>query len=198
MTLKTLIPLLLLLALPAATAAQDASQDQSEPDAQAQAEAEIEAAATNATLAMRLCLQNHREPDALLQAFQQAGFTYAPEDLGDGEVLHGFATPDSGVGATVIANEGAVECRIGTGLWGVEAMLPFARDAFDTLTDAVEVQDGGPEGQTILPGTPEAQEDACSGFHAMLPQSMLWVQILHLGNDGTCASDGTSVMRMIF
>lgn len=192
MTCKTLISLFFLAMTTAATAQQP-------PDAQPKAEeAEVEAAATNATLAMKLCLENYRTPDALLQAFRQAGFAHAPEDLGGGAVLHWFTTPTENVRTAVVADAGAVECRIGTGLWGVEAMQTFATDVFGAITQGVEIQAGGPEGQTVLPGSPEAQQGPCSGFHVMLPQSMLWVQIERQGNDGTCISDGTSVMRMRF
>jgi hypothetical protein len=189
-----LIPLLLLLALTTTATAQETG----DAAAEEQAQAEVEAAATNATLAMNLCLQNYRAPDALLAAFQQAGFTYTQEDLGGGEVIHRFGTPTGNVDAAVVVAPGSVECRIGTGLWGVEAMLPFAQEAFAALTQGVEAQPGSPEGANILPGSGEAQAGACSGFHALLPQSMLWVQILRQGNDGTCISDGTSVMRMMF
>ena len=199
MTLKTLIPLIFLATASAASAQETSGEQPAEQSAeQAQAEAEVEAAATNATLAMQICLQNYRAPEALLGAFEQAGFAHTTEDFGDGNVLHWFATPDDNL-TTAVAVEGtSVECRIGTGLWGVEAMLPFAQEAVAALTQGVEVQTGSPEGQNILPGTAEAQADACSGFHVLLPQTMLWVQILRQGNDGTCISDGTSVMRMIF
>lgn len=192
MTLKPLIPLLF--AISTAAAAQDATEGMTEEQAQ------VEAAATNATLSMNLCLQNYRDPEGLLAAFQAAGFTYVPEDFGGGpdDILHWFMTPDENVQTAVVMAQGSVECRIGTGLWGVEAMLPFAQGAFATLTQGVEVQTGSPEGANILPGSAEAQENACSGFHALLPQTMLWVQVLRQGNDGSCISDGTSVMRMIF
>jgi hypothetical protein len=187
-----LIPILLLAISGAAQAQQETEDGMTEEQAQ------MEAAATNATLAMKICLQNYRDPDGLLGAFQQAGFAYTPEDFGDGEILHWFVTPDENVQTAVVVQEGSVDCRIGSGLWGVEAMLPFAQEAFGALTDGVDMQTGSPEGQNILPGTAEAQHGACSGFHVLLPQTMLWVQILRQGNDGTCASDGTSVMRMIF
>lgn len=190
MTLKTLILLLPFFATGSSATAQDTTAEQ--------AQAEVEAAATNATLAMKLCLQNYRDPEGLLAAFQQAGFAYAPEDFGGGEVLHWFSTPDEHVRTAVAVSQSSVECRIGTGLWGVEAMLPFARDAFAMLTEGVEAQTGSPEGANVLPGSAEAQADACSGFHALLPQTLLWVQVLRQGNDGSCISDGTSVMRMIF
>ena len=190
MTRKFLIALLF--ATSTAAVAQQATEGMTEEEAQ------VEAAATNATLAMKICLQNYRDPDGLLQAFQQAGFAYTPEDFGGGKILHLFTTPDEHVQTAVAVTDGSVECRIGTSLWGAEAMLPFAQNAFAALTQGVEAQPGSPEGRNILPGSAEAQSDACSGFHALLPQSMLWVQILRQGNDGTCISDGTSVMRMIF
>lgn len=192
---KDLILLLFLATATVASAQQATDQMTAE---QARGEAEIDAAATNATLAMKLCLQNYRDPEGLLGAFRQAGFAYTPEDFGGGEVLHWFATPDEHVQTAISVSQGSVECRIGSSLWGVEAMLPFAQDAFAALTQGVEPQTGSPEGQNILPGSAEAQADACSGFHALLPQTMLWVQILRQGNDGTCISDGTSVMRMMF
>ncbi len=188
---------LILLAMANVAMAQDTTTEEPTEE-QALAQAEVEAAATNATLAMNLCLQNYQDPDGLLQAFQQAGFSYTPEDFGDGNVLHWYATPDGNVNTAIAVNEGSVECRIGTGLWGVEAMVPFAEEAFAALTQGVEVTTGSPEGQNVLPGTPEAQQGACSGFNVLLPRTLLWVQIVRQGNDGTCASDGTSVMRMIF
>lgn len=199
MTRKTLIPLLLIAAaLPAWAQETAPAATEEQTEEQAMAEAEVMAAATNATLAMNLCLQNYQDPEGLLQAFQQAGFGYTPEDHGDGNVLHWFSTPDENMSTAVAISQGSVECRIGTDLWGVEAMVPFAQEAFAALTDGIEVSTGSPEGQNILPGTPEAQNAACSGFHVMLPRTLLWVQVVRQGNDGTCTSDGTSVMRMIF
>lgn len=201
---KGLLPLILLAATTAAmaqdTGTDTSTEEQAEANMLAEAQAEVEAAATNATLAMNICLQNYQNPDGLLQAFQAAGFSYAPEDLGGGpdDTLHWFSTPDENMQTAVVVARGSVECRIGTGLWGVEAMLPFAAEAFATLADGVEILTGSPEGQNILPGSAEAQQGACSGFHALLPRTMVWVQILRQGNDGSCISDGTSVMRMMF
>ncbi len=205
MTFKPLTTLILL-ATGTSALAQDTSQDTGQGAAaemteqEAQAQAEMQAAATNATLAMKLCLEGYRDAETLLQSFQDAGFAYETEDFGGGpdDVLHWFTTPDEDVQTAVVIGLDSVECRIGTGLWGVEAMLPFAQEAFGTLTDGVEVLPGSPEGANILPGTAEAQADACSGFHALLPQTMLWVQILSQGNDGSCISDGTSVIGMRF
>lgn len=158
----------------------------------------VEAASLNAQLAMNLCLQNHEQPDVLLQEFIKAGFSYTTEDFGGGEVLHWFIAPDNTLRTAVSIQSGSLECRIGTDLWGVEGMLPFAIAAFQKLTGGVSVAPGSPDGENVLPGTPAAQVGACSGFSVFLPRTLLWVQILRQGNDGTCISDGTSVMRMMF
>lgn len=158
----------------------------------------VEAAALNVELAARTCVQNYQSPDALLEAFKAAGFTYTTEDFGGGSVLHSFGTPDETVTTTVWIDGISVECRIGTALWGTEAMLPFAQAVMQKIAPSLALNPGSPEGVNVLPGSPAAQNDACSGFHALIPRTMLWVQIERQGNDGTCSSDGTSVMRMRF
>lgn len=166
--------------------------------AQARAMTEMEAAALNVELAARTCLQNYQHPAGLLEAFKTAGFDYSPEDFGGGQVLHWFATPDNTVSTAITINEISVECRIGTGLWGTEAMLPFAAALMAKIAPNVALNTGSPEGANVMPGTVPAQNGACSGFHAFIPRTVLWVQIERQGNDGTCISDGTSVMRMMF
>lgn len=162
------------------------------------AQSQTEAAQGNILLAMQTCVQNYHDPQNALSEFARVGFTHTPEDFGGGDVLHHYTTPGGEMSATVALTNGSLECRIGTSLWGVESMLPFAKAAFSTVTNGFEIHDGGPEGQKVLPGTPAAQSQPCSGFTTFLPRSMTWVQILRQGNDGTCTSDGTSVIRMIF
>lgn len=163
----------------------------------AAAQSSVQLAVNNAYLAMQLCIQNYGTPDDVVNAFWRAGFTYSPEDFGGGDILHWFETPGNSVQVAVIT-DGSLECRIGTNLWGVEQMVPFAVDSFTRITNGIPVTMGSPEGQNILPGSAQAQQQACSGFNVLLPRTLLWVQIERQGNDGTCISDGTSVMRMIF
>ena len=162
------------------------------------AQTRTEVAANNIHLAMGLCVQNYRQPETVVDAFKQAGFAYAPEDFGGGEVLHGFSDPSQTVQITVAIEGMQVECRIGTGEWGVEQMVPFALDTFRKLAPSVQIHEGGAEGETVLPGTPAAQNGACTGFFALLPRVALVTQVMRQGNDGTCQSDGTSVLRMMF
>ena len=168
------------------------------PGLPAAAQTPMEAAALNAELAARTCVQNYQDPAAMIEAFKTAGFAHSTEDFGGGEVLHTFGTPDETVTTTVAVDGISVECRIGTDLWGTEAMLPFAQALMQKIAPALALNPGSPEGQNILPGSAGAQNGACSGFHAFVPRTVLWVQIERQGNDGTCISDGTSVMRMMF
>jgi len=158
----------------------------------------IEAAASNVQLAMQICLQNYHDPQTLLQTFTTAGFSYAPEDFGGGDILHWFYDPGETIQAAIVVDGASIECRIGTSEWGVEQMVPFAQAAFANITNGITINVGSPEGQNILPGSPNAATSECSGFNVFLPRVLLWATVTRQGNDGTCVSDGTSVLNMKF
>lgn len=157
----------------------------------------VEAAAQNVQLAITLCFQNYHQHDAIHGLFVTAGFEHSTETWADGDVLNWYAAPANTANVLVLGEEGGTECRISTDLFGVEQALPFARTVIDQLYSG-DILDGSPEGQNILPGTPEADQQSCSGFHVFAPRRLISVVVERAGNDGTCTMDGTSqiVLRM--
>ncbi len=164
----------------------------------ADAQTPSEAAAINARLAIELCVRNYRTIDEIRPAFDAAGFTYTPEDFGGGpqNILHWYAAPADTVNVAVLfSGPDQAECRVTTDHMDVNQALPFARAVIETMF-AGQIQDGSPEGQNVLPGSPEAEQDICSGFHIFAPRKLMWVQIARAGNDGTCRSDGTASINI--
>lgn len=158
----------------------------------------LEAAAANVQLAMDVCIRNYNTPDQLHDKFVQAGFAHKPEDFG-GEIAHWYETPGNTALVTFYRNQrsGGTECQISTNHMDVTQMLPFAKAVMAQNFPGIAVLDGAPEGQNVLPGTPAAQQGACSGFHFLVPRMMIWVELTRAGNDGTCISDGSSALRVV-
>lgn len=157
----------------------------------------VEAAAQNMQLAMTICFQSYQDHDSIHGKLVTAGFVHEPETWSDGEVFNWYVAPARTAMVLVLGQNGETECRVTTDQFGVEQALPFARAVIDQLYTG-DIVDGSPEGQNIRPGSPEAQDDACSGFHLYAPRRLIWVVLYRAGNDGTCISDGTAsiVMRM--
>ncbi len=161
------------------------------------AQTAAEAAAINVQYAMTVCLENYRTPLNIPATFVLAGLAHTRQDIGNGTVADWFSAPGDTMNVAVIADRDSTECRIGTTHYGVEQMLPFARAVVGQLFSA-EIYDGAPEGYNILPGTPQARQDVCSGFHLFAPRKLIWVKLARAGNDATCISDGTAqiIMKM--
>ena len=164
---------------------------------QAHALTPVEAAAQNMQLAMTICFQSYQDHDSIHGKLLNAGFVHEPETWSAGEVFNWYIAPARTATVLVLGQNGETECRVTTDLFGVAEALPFARAVIDQLyTD--EIVDGSPEGQNIRPGSPEAQDEFCSGFHLYAPRRLIWIALARAGNDGTCISDGTAsiLMRM--
>ncbi len=155
-----------------------------------------EAAALNTQLAIELCVRNYRVVEQIRPAFEAAGFVHSTEDFGGGQHIDWYAAPADTVNVAIISTGvDAADCRVTTGHMDVTQALPFSTAVVEALLPG-QVQPGSPEGQNILPGTPESEQDFCSGFHVFAPRKLIWVQLARAGNDGTCRSDGTASINI--
>lgn len=155
-----------------------------------------EAAQQNVAIAMQVCIQNYHDPQTMLNVFQQAGFTYSPEDFGGGNILHWFADPAATMSTAIVISNGALECRISSDLISVPEAIPLAGQTIPKFFSG-EIFAESPEGETIQPGHPQASGRSCSGYHFFAPQRLIWVQIGNAGQDPVCIDDGSSQIMMM-
>ncbi|MEM8582344.1 MAG: hypothetical protein AAGA38_14430 [Pseudomonadota bacterium] len=160
------------------------------------AQSPVAQAGAQVQFALSQCLQNYRQPEALHDIFTQAGMTHSIEDFGGGEVIHWYAGAGNSAYVAVIGlgGVGSPECRITTDHINVTAMLPFARSVSGRVMSGVTIADTGPEGQVIVPDGPGSDGELCSGFHMLVPRSLIWVQVGNPGNDTSCRSFGEGAM----
>lgn len=147
-------------------------------------------AAFYAQRAMEFCIRNYGTPDAMIPEFKTAGFTETIEDYG-GEKLHWMAAPDNIVNVLVQAKPGESYCAISTEVFGVTDALPFVGEVLK-LVFSGDIFFESPEGQVILPGTPQGNQTSCSGYHFFAPQRLVWVEVATVGNDPVCIENGTA------
>jgi hypothetical protein len=150
-----------------------------------------EAAAINMQLAIQLCVENYRTPQKMRPAFEAAGFEYQPERFSAEEVVHWYVAPADTMVAQVDPGPGRSFCAISSNLMSVGSASAFARAVFERWF-AGAIQIGSPQGEFIAPGTPQAANRACTGFHVFAPQRLIWVQIGNAGQDPLCIEDGTA------
>lgn len=141
---------------------------------------EAEAAAINMRLAATLCLQNIRDPEGLVPAFEGAGFTVM--DWIDPDSYEAIAP---GVYALIV-NRGGREgyCSVQSTL----VPLAVARAIGDAL-----VADGG-----WVPGWPGEDASAppplCEGYVNWNARPIITIRYFSAGNAGDCDDDGTSAI----
>ncbi|WP_425091389.1 hypothetical protein [Tropicimonas sp. S265A] len=156
----------------------------------AAAQSPVAQAGAHVQFALTECLRNYRTPEQLHDIFTQAGMGHSIEDFGGGEIIHWYDAPDQTAFVAVVGLGGAngPECRITTNHISVTAMLPFARSVAARVMSGVTIADTSPEGQVILPDGPGSDGEFCTGFHMLVPRSMIWVQVGNPGNEAYCRS----------
>ncbi|MBM7068361.1 hypothetical protein [Actibacterium sp. 188UL27-1] len=157
----------------------------------AHAQKSAEVAAQNVQCAMTICFENYADHPAINSRLTRAGFVHELEIRADGQVLSWYAAPAGTARALVIGQQGQTECQISTNAFGVKQAPPVARAVISKLYTG-KIADGAPAGQNVLPGTPQAQQGGCAGFHVFAPRRLIWVAAERAGNDGTCLSDSTT------
>ena len=151
-----------------------------------------EAVRGNATLALSLCLSTVPDQATLNAAFSAAGFAYAPEDFGGGEVIHWFHAPADSVTVMVRGEGRDGFCAVSTRHMGVTAAVPFAGEALNSLYPGVFTYG---EMENTPPRTPQDAGSGwgeCTGYVGWNGQRPIVVRIGNAGQDPNCAEDGTS------
>lgn len=154
------------------------------------AQSPVAQAGAQVQFALTRCLENYHQPEALHAIFTGAGLAHTVEDFGGGEIIHWYDAADQSVSVGVIGlgGQNSPECRISTDHITVTAMLPFARSVAGRVMSGVTIADTSPEGQVIVPDGPGSDGNYCSGFHMLVPRSVIWVQVGNPGNETYCRS----------
>jgi len=151
-----------------------------------------EAVRGNATLALSLCLSTVPDQATLNAAFTAAGFVYAPEDFGGGEVIHWFQAPADTVTVMVRGEGRDGFCAVTTPHMGVTAAVPFAGEALEALYPGMFTYG---EMENTPPRTPQDADNGwgeCTGYIGWAGQRPIVVKIGNAGQDPNCIEDGTS------
>lgn len=151
-----------------------------------------EAVRGNATLALSLCLSTIPDQGTLNAAFTAAGFAYAPEDFGAGEVIHWFTVPADTISVMVQGQGREGYCAISTTHMGVTAAIAFAGEALNSLYPGQFTYGGMENTPPVTPGSPGAQEGDCTGYIAWPEGRPVMVTLANAGNGPSCTEDGTS------
>ncbi|MEM7007389.1 MAG: hypothetical protein AAF922_02740 [Pseudomonadota bacterium] len=147
-------------------------------------------AAFYAQRAMEFCIRNYGTPEAMIPAFKEAGFSETIEDFA-GEKLHWMAAPRNIVNVLVQASPGESYCAISTEKFGVTVATPFVGKVLGHIFTG-DIYFQSPEGKVIRPGSPQASQTSCTGYHFFAPQRLIWVQLASVGNDPLCIENGTT------
>ncbi|MEM7075544.1 MAG: hypothetical protein AAGA28_09515 [Pseudomonadota bacterium] len=148
--------------------------------------------------AYTLCLGEYGDASDIGPALVAAGFEHQPEQIDDTETLHWYVTPGE-ADVTVLLRTTPLErfCAISSETIGLADALQKAQDLTkQSYPDAMTLP-GDMEGKNIQIGSPEGQNDSCSGFWAVLGDKVLWVSAGMAGQDPVCIDNGTSQIMVV-
>lgn len=148
--------------------------------------------------AMTLCIQNYRDPNALVQELDARGYSYTPEQMGPDETIHWFTPPQGAdLGSVMITYEDfSLFCAIGTDRMGVTEMVPFTGEFLEQSFPGLFSFGTHENRPVVTPGS--SANDACTGYAALLPQSATEISIGGNGQDPVCVENGTGQIMMSF
>jgi len=143
----------------------------------ASAQSEEEAALSNYTLAIALCLQNFRNPDAMLPAFSDAGFTIEPS-LDPG--VYDAEAP--GIVAFLRPDPAGSYCGVNSWLVPFDSSIGAGHMVTDQLFPS----------NSISAGHPFNQQPECPIRTIYTDGTIIMLTFQDDGNAGTCFGDGGS------